>query len=120
MEWNWYETSSVYKHIDGVWYPMTEVINHATGQIVYVGDDASAIDLIELAYALKMGQPKPFDSDYLEPLAKTLEGIVEPYHRYVRWNGRELSYDHYQRKEVMHTCVKYISVQGLGELKLVH
>ena len=81
--WKWYAVGASAKHA-GAWC----VVNRATGHIVYATSESAALSIVELAHALKTGQPKPLTHKTLERKAKELEGVPVQQARYWTWSGR--------------------------------
>lgn len=87
LTWKWYRYGPNKK------YECWEVVNLITKHKVLTSTEEASLKIIELAYALKMGLPKPLNFRPLEYKAKDLEGIPLSAQRYWNWDGKELSYD---------------------------
>lgn len=87
LTWKWYKYGPNEK------YDCWEVINLATNSRVLTSTESACIKIIELAHALKTGQPKPLNHKTLESKAKFLEQIPFEAQRYWKWNGETLKYD---------------------------
>lgn len=86
--WKWYAFGASTNHA-GAWC----IVNRATRHLVYATSETAALSIVELAHALKTGQPKPLTHTTLERKAKDLEGISTRQSRYWTWSGRRrLSY----------------------------
>lgn len=88
LSWKWY-TYGPHPRYDDSWI----VINEITKREVSTSTESACVKIIELAYALKTGQPKPLNQSQLEKKAKHLENIPIQYQHYWDWNGRKRSYN---------------------------
>lgn len=88
LSWKWY-TYGLHPRFPDAWF----VRNNLTRRSVTTSSESACIKIIELAYALKTGQPKPLNQSALEYKAKVLESIPLHAHRYWAWSGKKLLYD---------------------------
>lgn len=88
IDWKWY-TSGKCPVYTGAWV----VVNRATGRFARVSSESATLKVIELGYALRMGEDKPLNHKTLEQKAKYIEGIPMRAEHFWTWNGKPLAYE---------------------------
>lgn len=89
VDWRWYTIGKSLLY-PGAWV----AVNRATNTTILCSSESAALRIVELAYALKHGHPKPHNHKTLEQKARVLENVNGRAARYFTWGrmDRPLAY----------------------------